>query len=108
MLLMLFSTICLHLKEAMFVCALYHLTTLFTRNNMKEDSYILAHLKGKIAINLGINLYILSKRCYTLRGYRCQNKCNSRSSAKFELAIMQVLQKLAASVPCISVGSAAK
>jgi hypothetical protein len=102
------SAVCLHLKEAMFVYSLYYLTMLLTRFSMKEDSYILLHLKGKITVNLGNSFYILSNRCHILSGYRSQNKCNSRSAAKFELAIMQVLQKLAASVPCIFVSSAAK
>jgi hypothetical protein len=105
---MLSSAICLHLKEAMCVYTPYHLAVLLTMSNMKEDSYILLHLKGKIAINLGNNFYILSNRCHNLPGYRSWNKRNSCSSAMFELAMMQVLQKLAASVPCIFVSSAAK
>jgi hypothetical protein len=77
---MLSSAICLHLKEAMSVYALYNLTKLLTWYNMKKDSYILIHPKGNISINVGNSFYILSNRCCTLSGYRSQHKCSSHSA----------------------------
>jgi hypothetical protein len=47
-------------------------------------------------------------RCLIHPGYRSQHNCDNCGTVKFELAIMQFLQKLAANAPSISASSAAK
>jgi hypothetical protein len=50
----------------------------------------------------------MANRCPTHPGYKSQHKCDNFNTVKFELAIIQFLQKLAANAPSISTSSAAE
>jgi hypothetical protein len=87
------SAICLCWKEA--VAANQHQNAIYKLVQLEEQNYIPRYLTGKTIFNAGITFYMLSTNVLPVL------KKNKLHNVKFEIAIVQVLQKLTASMPHI-------